>query len=161
MINPYRCIEVWRISITQASHPPTYISDHEFLDCEETLQILQIMLVEQADSDQMTLLTPMSSFGPPDMAGVVMPVPIGQPVITSQVPTQTATNISVNVTNPLDNGTNQGACGCLTSHEWVWFWLEGQAGCNLGPAWTECRSLPHCGCGMGSSKIAQNGMVDG
>ena len=96
------------------------------------MQILQIMSVEQSDSDQMIPLTPMSSFGPPDMAGVVTPVPREQPVVISQVPTKTATTISVNVTNPLVDGTNQGVCGHLTHHGWVWFQLEGQAGCNLG-----------------------------
>ena len=69
------------------------------------------MLVEQLDSDQMILLTPMSSFRPPDTASVVTPVPIGQLVITSQVPTQAATSIGANVTNPLINGTNLGASG--------------------------------------------------
>ena len=79
------------------------------------------MSVEWMDSVQMILLTPVSSFGPPDMAGIEMPVPAGQPVVTSQVPTQVTTNISVNVTNPLINGTNQGASGHPTQHEWVWF----------------------------------------
>ena len=75
------------------------------------------------------------------MASIEMPVPAGQPVVTSQVPTQAATNISANVTNPLINGTNQGAGGFATYHEWVWFQLEWQAGYNLGPAQTECRLI--------------------
>ena len=70
-----------------------------------------------------------------------MPVPTGQPVVISQVPTQAATNISANITNPLINGTNQGASGHPTHHEWVWFWLEGQAGCNWEPGQTECRLI--------------------
>ena len=148
------------------------------------------MSVEQLDSDQMILLTPVNSFGPPDMASVEMPVPTGQLVVTSQVPIQAATNISVNITNPLINGTNQGASGHPTHHEWVWFqlertgWLQFRAGQK-----TECRSiglivhqelrvlplkdpmieLLRCvdriwqcpGCGMGSSKVTQDGMVDG
>ena len=65
----------------------------------------------------------MSSFGPPDMAGIE--IPTGQPVVISQVPTHAATNISVNVTNPVINGTNQDASGHTTCHEWVWFQLEG------------------------------------
>ena len=76
------------------------------------------------------------------MTSIDMSVPTGQLVVTSQVPTQAATNISVNVTNPLINaatnisvnvtnplinGTNQSASGHPTYHELVWFWLEGQA----------------------------------
>ena len=99
------------------------------------------MSVEQLDSDQMIPLTPISSFGHLDMAGIEIPVPTGKLVVTSQVPTQAATNISANVTNPLINGTNQGTGGCPTSHEWVWFQLEEQSGCNLGLAQTECRSV--------------------
>ena len=79
------------------------------------------MSVELSDSEQMMLLTPMGSFGPPDMAGVETHVPTRQPVVTSQVPIQVSTYISVNVTNPLVNGTNQGACGCPSHHKWVWF----------------------------------------
>ena len=56
-------------------------------------------------------------------------------------PTQTATNLNANITNPLINGINQIAGGCLTCHEWVWYQLERQAGCNLGLAWTECRYI--------------------
>ena len=81
------------------------------------LQILQTMLIQWLDSDQTIPLTPMSSFGPPDMASVVMSMPTGQPVIISQVPTQTATNINVNITDLLVDGTNQGASGCPTHHE--------------------------------------------
>ena len=99
------------------------------------------MSVEHLDTDQMILLTPASSFGLPDMASIETPVPAGQPVVTIQVPIQASTNISVNVTYPLIDGTNQGARGCHTCHEWVLFWWEGQAGCNLGPAWTECRLI--------------------
>ena len=99
------------------------------------------MSIEQSDSDQVVLLTPVSSVGPQDMAGTETYVPTGQLVVTSQVPIQVATDISANVTNPLINGTNQGANGHPTHHEWVWFWLEGQAGYNLGPAWPECRSI--------------------
>ena len=104
--------------------------------------------------------------------------PTGQPVITNQVPTQTATNISANITNPLVNSTNQDTCGHPTDHELVWFWLEGKAGCDLGLVQIECRSIElvvHqelgvedptiellgcvdrnwqcCGCGMGSKKL--------
>ena len=57
-----------------------------FLDCEGTLHILQTMSVEWMDSEQTILLTPVSSFGPPDTASVKMPVPTGQLVITIQVP---------------------------------------------------------------------------
>ena len=64
------------------------------------------MSVEKLDSDKMFLLTPTSSFGPLDMAFVEMPVLTGQPVVTSQVPNQVATNISANITNLLVNGTN-------------------------------------------------------
>ena len=79
------------------------------------------MPIEHSDSSQMIPLTPMSSFGPPGMGGFEMPVSAGQPVVTRQVPTQTATKLSVNVINPLINSTNQGA-GCHpTHHEWVWF----------------------------------------
>ena len=79
------------------------------------------MLVEQSDTEQTIPLTPMSCSGPLDTADVVIPVPTGQPVITNQVPTQTATNISANITNPLVNSTNQDACGHPTHHELVWF----------------------------------------
>ena len=72
---------------------------------------------------------------------VEMPVPAGQLVATSQVPTQIATNISANIADPFINGTNQGASGHPTCHEWVWFQLEGKAGCNLGPAQTQCRLI--------------------
>ena len=99
------------------------------------------MSVEQSDSDQTVLLTPMCSFGPLDMAGIEMPMPAGQLLVTSQVPTKAATNISANITNPLINGTNQGAGGHPTHHEWVQSQLEGQAGCNLRPAQTECRLI--------------------
>ena len=85
------------------------------------------MSVKHIDSDQTILLTLVSSCRPLDMAGIEMPVPAGQPGVTSQVPTQAATNINANITNPLINGTNQGGCGCPTHHEWVWFHLEGQA----------------------------------
>ena len=63
----------------------------------------------------------MSSFGHPDTAIVVTPVPTGQPVKTNQVPTHTATNIRANVTSPLVNSTKQDACDHPTCHEWVWF----------------------------------------
>ena len=69
------------------------------------------MSVEQLDSDQTIPLTPVSSFGPPNMAGVEMPVPTGQPVVIHWVSTQGATNIIVNINNPLINGTNQVASG--------------------------------------------------
>ena len=69
----------------------------------------------------MILLTPTSLFGPQDMASIKMPMPTIQPVVTSQVPHQAATNNSVNVTNPLINGTYQGAGGHPTGYEWVWF----------------------------------------
>ena len=68
-------------------------------------------------------------------------MPAGPLAVTNQVPTQVITSIGVNVNNPLINGTNQGASGHPTCHEWVWFQLEGQAGCNLGPAQTECRLI--------------------
>ena len=45
------------------------------------------MSADWTDSDQMILLTPESSLGPLGMAGIEMPVPTGQPVVTSQVPT--------------------------------------------------------------------------
>ena len=93
------------------------------------------------DSNQMILLTTVSSLGPLDMAGIEIPVSVGQPAVTSMVPTQAATNISANITNPLIHGTNQGAGGHPTHHEWVWSLLEGQAGCNLGLAWIECKLI--------------------
>ena len=117
-INPYRCVEVWRISITKASHPPTYSTDDEFLGHEGMLQTWSIMSVEQSDSDQMILL-PLWVLLDLDVASVDTPVPAGQPVVTSQVPTQAVTSISANITNPLINGTNQGASGCpLAMSRW-------------------------------------------
>ena len=80
----------------------------------------------------MVLLTLVCSFGPLDMAGIETPVSTGQLGVNSQVPTQAATNISTNVTNPFVNSNNQDACGHPTHHKWVWFRLEGKAGCNLG-----------------------------
>ena len=79
------------------------------------------MFVQGSDSDQTIPLTPVSSFRPLDMVGEVMPVPTAQPVVTNQVTTQTVTNISADVTNPLVNSTNQDACDHPTDHEWVWF----------------------------------------
>ena len=90
------------------------------------------MSVEQMDSDQMILLFPASSFGPLDMASIETPIPTEQSVVTIQVPTQVTTNISVNVTNPLINGTNLGASGHPTCHEFVWFQLEGQTSWKWG-----------------------------
>ena len=74
----------------------------------------------------------MSSFRPLDIASVAMPVPTGQLVITSQVPAQTATNISVTITNHLVEGTNQDVCGCPTCHEWVDFVMWGQPKQSVG-----------------------------
>ena len=56
-------------------------------------------------------------FGPFDTT-----VSTGQPVVTSQAPTQVMTNPSVNATNPfvMNISTNQGADGCPNHHEWVW-----------------------------------------
>ena len=90
------------------------------------------MSVEQMDSAQMIPLTPAGSFGPPDMACIEMPRPTGQLVVTSQVTTQVTTYISVDITNPLFNCTNQGAGGHPTFHEWVWFWLEVAGQLQLG-----------------------------
>ena len=90
-------------------------------DCEGTLRILQIMSVDWMDPDQTVPQTPMSSFVSLDMVSIETPMPTGQPVITSQVPTQATTKISTNVTNPLINSTNQDACGHPTHYEWVWF----------------------------------------
>ena len=52
------------------------------------------------------------------------------------------TNPGINATNPfvMNTGTNQGASDYPTHYEWVWFWLEGQSGCSLGPAQTDCWS---------------------
>ena len=47
--------------------------------------------------------------------------------------------ISTKITNPLVNGSNQGASSWPTHHEWVWFKLEWKASCTSGLAWTECR----------------------
>ena len=88
---------------------------------------------------------PASSFRPLDTAAIDMTVSTGQPVVTSEVPTQVMTNPSINATNPfvktMNTSTNQGASGCPTCHGWVWFWLEGQSGGSLGPAQTECQSI--------------------
>ena len=66
----------------------------------DNLQLLQIMSVEQSDSDQMVLLTPASSFGPTDTVGAIeTPLSTGQLVVTSQVPTQAMTNTSANANN--------------------------------------------------------------
>ena len=73
------------------------------------------MSLDHLDSDQIILLTPVSS------AGIETPVATGQLVVTTQVPTQAPTYINANVTNPFINGTNQDAGGCPTCHDWVWF----------------------------------------
>ena len=101
------------------------------------------MLVRQSDSDQTLPLTPASSFGHPDMVALDMAVSIGQTLVTSQVSTQMKVNISTIVPNPLTTftSTNQGTGGHFTHHEWVWSWLEGQAGGSLDPAHTECWSI--------------------
>ena len=98
---------------------------------------------EQSNSDHTLSLTPASSFRPLDMVTNNMAVFTGQLVVTSQVPTQVKTNISVNATNPFTmiTSSNQGAGGHPTCHEWVWFQLEGLAGGILGPAHTECQSV--------------------
>ena len=64
-------------------------------------------------------LNPVTSFGPLDMASVETTVPAGQLVVTSHIPTQAVTIIGANVTNPLINGTNLGASGQPTWHEWL------------------------------------------
>ena len=79
------------------------------------------MSVEQLDSDQMIPLTPMSSFGHLDIAGVVMPVPTGQPVITNQVPTETATKLVQTLLTLWLMVLTRMHCGHQTHHEWVWF----------------------------------------
>ena len=101
------------------------------------------MSVEESDSDHTLPLTPAISFGPPDTVAIDMTVYTGQPVVTSQVPTQVMTNPSISATNPFvtNTTTNQGASGCPTHHEWVWFQLEGQSDCSLGPAQMECWSI--------------------
>ena len=77
------------------------------------------MSVEQLDSDHTLPLTPASSFGSLDMVAIDITVSTGQMVMTSQVPTQVMTNLSVNATNPfvMNTSTNQGASGCPTCHE--------------------------------------------
>ena len=79
------------------------------------------MSVDWLDSNHTVMLTSMSSFRPPEMARIEMPVSTAQQVVTSQGPTKMATNISANATNPLSNSTNCGAGGHPTCHEWVWF----------------------------------------
>ena len=110
----------------------------------EHVQNQQIMLTEWSDSDQTLPLTPVSSFGPLDMVAINAATSTGQPVVTNQVPNQVMTNPNVNATNHsiVNTSTNQGASGCPIHHEWVWFRLEGQSGCSLGPAQTEeCQSI--------------------
>ena len=53
------------------------------------------------------------------------------------------TNPNVNATNhSIANTTaNQSASGNPICHEWVWFRLEGQSGCSLGPVQMECQSI--------------------
>ena len=41
----------------------------------------------------------------------------------------------------MKTSTNLGASGHTIHHEWVWFRLEGQSGCSLGPAQMECWSI--------------------
>ena len=66
------------------------------------------------------------------MASIEMPMPTSQPLVTSQVPHQAATNNSVNVTNPLINGTNQGAGGHPTGYEQVCPDWRGRLAATLG-----------------------------
>ena len=97
------------------------------------------MTIEWTDSDQTLPLTPVSSFGPPDMVTIDMDISAGQ-VVTNQVPTPVTTNPNVNTTNHsiVNTSTNQDAGGHPIHHEWLWFRLEGHSGCSLGPAQTEC-----------------------
>ena len=96
-----------------------------------------------SQTDHTLPLTPASSFRPPDKVAIDMAVSTGQPVVTSQVPTQVMTNPSVSATNPfvMNTSTTQGASGHPTCHEQVWFQLEGQSGCSLGPAQMKCWSI--------------------
>ena len=77
------------------------------------------------------------------MVAINMPASEGQPVVTNQVPNQVMTNHNVNATNHsiMNTSTNHGASGHPICHELVWFRLEGQSGCILGPAWMECWSV--------------------
>ena len=92
------------------------------------------MSIKQSDSDQNLPLTLVSSFGPPDTVAINMVMIAGQPVVTNQV-----------VTNPNIDATNHSIANTSTSHsihhKWVWFRLEGQSGCSLGPAQMECWSI--------------------
>ena len=53
------------------------------------------------------------------------------------------TNPNINATNQsvANTSTNQGASGCPICHAWVWFRLEGQSGCSLGPVQMQCQSV--------------------
>ena len=77
------------------------------------------------------------------MVAISMPASAGQPAVTNQVPNWVMTNPNVNATNHsiMNPSTNQGARGHPICHELVWFKLEGQSGCNLGPAQMECQSI--------------------
>ena len=71
------------------------------------------------------------------MVTIDMAASIGLPVVTSKVPTyQVKNNPNINATNHsiANTSTNQDASGCPICHEWVWFRLEGQSGCRLGPS---------------------------
>ena len=98
------------------------------------------MSVKQSYSDHTLSLTPACSFRCPDMVPIGMAVSTVQLMVASQVATHAMTNTRINAANPFPviTSTNQGASGHPTYHEWVWFQLEGQSSCSLGPAQTEC-----------------------
>ena len=101
------------------------------------------MSIEQSDSDHTVPLTPVSSFRPLDTVTIDTAMSTGHPVVKSQVPTQVTTNTSINATKPFITitSTNQGASGHPIHLEWVWFRLEGQSSCSLGPAQMECQPI--------------------
>ena len=79
------------------------------------------MSINQLDSDHTLPLSPASSSGAPDTVAIDITVSTGQPVVTSQVPTQVMTNPSISATNPFvtNANTNHGTSGHPTHHEWV------------------------------------------
>ena len=63
--------------------------------------------------------------------------------MTNEVHNQVIAKPNINATNHsiANTSTNKGANSHSIHHEWVWFRLEGQSGCSLGPAWIECQSI--------------------
>ena len=73
----------------------------------------------------------MSSFGPLDMASVVMPLPTGNQLYPIRSPPR---QLLILVQMLL-------ALWLMVLTKIPVFQLEGKAGCNLGQAWTECRLI--------------------